>query len=244
MLTRWSIGCALICALLLFSSGVAAAQTNESQTPVPEEETAAPAAEMVEALATVQRVAGDVFIFAGGEEPSREAKPEDELFAGDRVEVRKKSKVMLEFAGGILLLLKENSVLALKEPEERQRSVALSKGDLIANIKQALSPGSSFEVETPNALAIVRGTVYEVEVVSDEKTNFYGYEGEVEVRFAEEVLTLGAQDLFKLRTGKPAELLRHSRELSSILDMFSEDYWKEKAKEEVERQIRRRIPGF
>jgi len=239
MLKRWSIGCALICALVVLWAGVAAAQTA-----APEEETAAPAETVAEILATVQRVAGDVLIFAGGNEPSRKAEPEDELFPSDRIEVRKKSKVMLEFAGGVLLLLKENSVLTLREPQENRRSVALGKGSLIANLKQALSPGSSFEVETPNALAIVRGTVYEVEVVSDKKTNFYGYEGEVEVQFAEEVLALGARDLFELRTGKPAELLRHSRELSEILDMFSEEYWKEKVEEEVKREIWRRIPGF
>ena len=98
MHARWPIGCAVICALVVFSSGVAAAQTNEGQTPAPEEETAVPTAEVAEALATVQRVAGEVRIFTGGREPSPEAKPKDELFPSDRVEVRKKSKVMLEFA--------------------------------------------------------------------------------------------------------------------------------------------------
>jgi len=211
MLTRRILIGAVLFLTLALSAGATLADEPQSEAEaepnVKATEESAPA-EATSPLATVQRAAGDVLIFAGGSEPSHEAKPKDELFASDRVEVRKKSKVMLEFSGGILLLLKENSVLTLKEPEEKRRAVALRKGDLIANIKQALSPGSSFEVETPNALAIVRGTVYEVEVVSDTEVRLWGYEGEVEVQVEEEMLSLEPHALFKLITG-PAQLHRH-----------------------------------
>lgn len=56
------------------------------------------------------------------------------------------------------------------------------------------------------------------------------------------MLMLEPHALFKLTTGKPAELLRHSRRLSDIPEMFSEEYWKERVKEEVKRQIRRHLP--
>ncbi len=198
----------------------------------------------------IVRLAGEVRIERGGAEPVT-AKEGDKLYQGDVLSVDEDAKVQLAFPGNTLVLLKEGSVLSLGElaPAARTRS-SLTAGHLIANLKDALSPGSTFEVETPSALAVVRGTVFEIEIdeleEEDEKptVHFYGHQGEVEVVFAEEVLRLGPCVHILLEAGKLPQILEHSRKLNEILQMFDPEYWEEKAKEEVEQEIRKRLPDL
>jgi len=198
----------------------------------------------------VTRVAGCVRIERGGAEPV-DAAIGDLLYAGDVLSVEKDAKVQLAFPGNTLVLLKENSVLSLSElvPEERTRC-ALTAGYLLANLKEALSPGATFEVETPTALAVVRGTVFEVEIHEPGEeggtppVHFYGHQGEVELLFAEEVLRLGPGALIQLEVGKLPRILKHSRKLEDVLQMFDPEYWEERAKEEIEEEIQKRLPKF
>ncbi len=171
------------------------------------------------------------------------------LFAGDVLKVGEEGKTQLKFPPNTLVLIKENSVLTLKElaPSGRTAS-SLSAGSLIANLKEALSPGATFELETPTATATVRGTVYEVEITpaaEEDKppvVNFYGYEGDVEISSGGEVfhLTAGARLLFEY--GVLPQVLTHTRVLADIMQMFDDDYWKDAAKKRVEGEIRRRLP--
>ncbi len=171
------------------------------------------------------------------------------LFAGDVLKVGEEGKTQLKFPPNTLVLIKENSVLTLKElaPSGRTAS-SLSAGSLIANLKEALSPGATFELETPTALATVRGTVYEVEITpaaEEDKppvVDFYGYEGDVEITSDGEVfhLTAGARLLFEY--GVLPQVLTHTRVLADIMQMFSDDYWKNAAKNRVEGEIRSRLP--
>ena len=196
--------------------------------------------------AKVVRLAGEVTILRAASDTPEEAKAGCLLYAGDTLKVAKAAKAQLFFPPETLVLLKENSVLKLSELDPAGRSaVGLSAGALIANLKKALSPGATFEVETPDALAIVRGTVFEVEVaVVEEKpvSKFYGYEGEVEVRFGEKLLKLGPRVMLELAAGRVPVVGEHARELSEILRMFDEEYWKERVKDEVKSRIRSRLP--
>lgn len=199
----------------------------------------------------VVRLAGPVEVLHAGETERAPVALGEQLIAGDTLSIGKGGKVQLRFPGNVLVLLKENSTLRLSvlEPESRMKSV-LSAGSLIANLQEALSPGATFEVETPTALAIVRGTVFEIEIVEPEDeaappaVKFYGYEGEVEVQFAEEVLKLGPGVLLELEIGQLPRILQHSRQLGEILEMFSAEYWEEKAKEEIRHEIRKHLPRF
>lgn len=171
------------------------------------------------------------------------------LCAGDVLKVGEEGKTQLKFPPNTLVLIKENSVLTLKELAPQGRTVSsLSAGSLIANLKEALSPGATFELETPTAMAIVRGTVYEVEITAPAEegkppvVDFYGYEGDVEITSDGEVfhLTAGARLLFEY--GVLPQVLTHTRVLADIMQMFSDDYWKNAAKNRVEGEIRSRLP--
>ena len=198
----------------------------------------------------ITRLAGCVRVERAGTEPT-EVGVGDLLYAGDVLFVDKDAKVQLTFPGNTLVLLKENSVLSLSElvPNERTRS-SLTAGYLLANLKEALSPGATFEVETPTALAVVRGTVFEVEIQEPDEeegtppVHFYGHRGEVELQFAEEVLMLGPGALIQLEIGKLPRILKHTRQLEEILRMFDPEYWEEKVEEEIEEEIRKRLPKF
>jgi hypothetical protein len=198
----------------------------------------------------ITRIAGCVRVERSGAEPVNVGIG-DLLYAGDVLFVDKDAKVQLTFPGNTLVLLKENSVLSLRElaPDGRTRS-ALTAGYLLANLKEALSPGATFEVETPTALAVVRGTVFEVEFQEpDEEEDtppvyFYGHQGEVELLFAEEVLLLGPGALIQLEKGKLPRFLKHSRKLEEVLQMFDPEYWEEIAEEKIEEEIRKRLPKF
>lgn len=198
----------------------------------------------------ITRVAGCVRVERSGAEPVNVGIG-DLLYAGDVLFVDKDAKVQLAFPGNTLVLLKENSVLSLSElvPEGRTRS-ALAAGYLLANLKEALSPGATFEVETPTALAVVRGTVFEVEIHEPDEEDgippvyFYGHQGEVELLFAEEVLLLGPGALIQLEVGRLPRFLEHSRKLEEILQMFDPEYWEEKIEEEIKEEVRKRLPKF
>jgi len=233
--TSLAVSGAIILALIILasSSGFAQDDTQDAQPCV-----------------KITRIAGCVRVERSGAEPVN-AVIGDLLYAGDVLFVDKDAKAQLTFPGNTLVLLKENSVLSLSElaPDGRTRS-ALTAGYLLANLKEALSPGATFEVEAPTALAVVRGTVFEVEIQEPEEegatppVHFYGHRGKVEVLFAEEVLLLGPGALIQLEAGKLPRFLKHTRKLEEILQMFDPEYWEEKVEEEIEEEIRKRLPKF
>ncbi|OGK09644.1 MAG: hypothetical protein A2Y63_03120 [Candidatus Riflebacteria bacterium RBG_13_59_9] len=199
----------------------------------------------------IVRIAGSVEIQRTTEGDPVAAKLGDKLFAGEVLQVKKGGKVQLCFPPNTLVLLKENSVLALSElTPERRTATFLTAGQMIANLQEALSPGSSFEVETPTALAIVRGTVFEIEIDEPVKegemptVRFYGHRGQVDIMFAEEVLQLEPGSLIQLAPDGIPQLLTHSRKLEEILEMFDPEYWEEELKKEAEKEIRKRLPKF
>ena len=61
-----------------------------------------------------------------------------------------------------------------------QRQLDLSAGKVFIRIMKSLAPSSKFEVETPTAVAAVRGTIFSVEVVNG-KTQVAVFKGSVKV---------------------------------------------------------------
>lgn len=61
-----------------------------------------------------------------------------------------------------------------------QRQLDLSAGKVFIRIMKSLAPSSKFEVETPTAVAAVRGTIFSVEVVNG-KTEVAVFKGSVKV---------------------------------------------------------------
>ena len=79
---------------------------------------------------------------------------------------------------GTQLTIKKVSFNAAARADNSEFKIA--DGKIFVRITKGLAPDSKFEVETPTAVASVRGTIFSVEV-EDEKTQVAVYKGEVKV---------------------------------------------------------------
>ncbi len=99
---------------------------------------------------------------------------------GDLIQTKAGSSVDLEFPGGALLRVKENSSLRINSilfQENTQVELNLLKGKVFAKIKNKLKEKESFRIKTPTMIAGVRGT--EFSVSEDEIPKIMVLEGEV-----------------------------------------------------------------
>jgi len=126
--------------------------------------------------ATISALKGNVLVSIQGKE-SVTATVDTVLQAGDVIETKADAEVLLTLSDGSTLDLGENtkldmSVLA-QEPQSKARVSRLKL--LWGKIRATLSPGhqkegSSFDVETPNALVGVKFSKPDVEVIYDPET--------------------------------------------------------------------------
>ncbi len=130
---------------------------------------------------TVVRQAGKVEVKVKGEKDWQASKPDLKLRSGDLIRTLKGGKVQLLFPGDALVLIKENSLLDLKALAESGGKVKAITGDFLFNLQQALSPGSSFEVESPGALAVVRGTIWAQFIQFDGSLLLVSFDNDVEL---------------------------------------------------------------
>jgi hypothetical protein len=138
-----------------------------------------------EAVATV--VDGTARVFTKGSATGHRLKKGDKLKKEHEVRVGEKSRVEIRFPDGTVMRLSENSRLAMsevqydKKTESKNVKVNLSVGKLWAKVKKLVTPDSSVEVKTLNAVAGVRGTVYRVNVDEDKSAMVKVYDGAVYV---------------------------------------------------------------
>jgi len=94
--------------------------------------------------------------------------PGDLVAVGSALKSGPASCVEVSFADGSLFLLRENTVITVKEAQSGilhlLRLLHLEAGKVITRVKAATGRDSRFEIETPSALAAARGTEYRVGV--------------------------------------------------------------------------------
>jgi hypothetical protein len=111
----------------------------------------------------------------------------DRIKEDQEVRVAEKSRIELRFPDGTMMRLSEKSSLKMRElafnkqTEGKNVKVDLDGGKLWANVKKLTTPDSSVVVKTSNAVAGVRGTVYQVNVNEDKSALVKVYDGEVYV---------------------------------------------------------------
>lgn len=87
------------------------------------------------------------------------------LFEGDKIRTAEDGKAELTFKDGSFIRMKPNTTLGVLtvrqevSTEVRHYNLELRVGEIMAEV-QKLKKGSSFEVQTPTAVAAVRGTTY------------------------------------------------------------------------------------
>lgn len=134
---------------------------------------------------TIKQLIGTVEVRRGSATVWNSARVKMGLREGDAVRTFIESEVELQTGEGTLVKVKENSTMelgSLKGDEANQNtSVKILNGSILANVKKLVTPGSSFEFETPTATAAIRGTILGIEVDKNE-TRVKVFEGKVAVR--------------------------------------------------------------
>ena len=170
MIKRITYGAMIVMITLLYSSVITA-----SENPVAGNE------------AVVTAIQGSAQVFTKDKRVGRSLKKGDRLKKEHEVRVGEKSRIEIRFPDGTVMRLSEKSRLAMNEvqfdskTENKNVKVNLSGGKLWAKVKRLVTPDSSVEVKTVNAVAGVRGTVYRVNVEEDNSAMVKVYDGSVYV---------------------------------------------------------------
>jgi hypothetical protein len=133
-----------------------------------------------------------------------EAEVGQPLFTGDSVMTGKDSKAEVSFMDGTSVRISERTRLVVAQADTL-RSLKLLWGKLWAKVAKLSSAQCRFQVETPTAVAGVRGTVFRVEVDPDAATRVAVEEGEVEVsepRLSPRMVRLAARRQSFFRRGR------------------------------------------
>jgi FecR-like protein len=118
-------------------------------------------------VGVVTALVGEATVTRAAMAQAQTLKKRDDVFPQDRISTRENSLVHVLMGGKALLTVRELSVLTVTE-EAGRATVNLQSGKVgLAVVRERMRPGEVIEVQTPHALAAVRGTVLVVEIVPD-----------------------------------------------------------------------------
>lgn len=107
------------------------------------------------------------------------------LANGEKVKTEDESRAEIGFSDGSIIRIDGNSSLdivdAKKDKSGQQVEAKVWSGKVWANVNK-MSKKSKFELESPTAVAAVRGTVYRMAVAPDRTTRIAVYSGAVAVK--------------------------------------------------------------
>jgi len=130
------------------------------------------------------------------------------LQRGDEVRTGPQARAKLTFSGGETMELGGETRLTILDLYQSSVSralvavLALHEGKTLTRIRHLLLQGMRFEVETPVVTVQVRGTVFECDVPSRERTYVAAYAGVVSVSMGEQAIELQAGQAVEARLGQ------------------------------------------
>ncbi|MFN3698992.1 MAG: FecR domain-containing protein, partial [Dictyoglomus sp.] len=162
-------------------------------------------------VAIITYLKGNVYVKKFNAELWIPAKLKMELVSGDKVWVQQNSQAILQFSDKSTLKLGANTqldILRLDYEEESKKEVSIFKlliGKIWATVERLLSQGEKVEVQTPTAIAGVRGTEWIQEVLEDGTTKIWALKGVV--LFTSKDKTVEVKEGFQsiVRPGEPPE---------------------------------------
>ncbi len=129
-----------------------------------------------------------------------------ELFADDSLRTFEKAGVRLGIGGGAEIEIRENSFVVLSEKitggKPTSASVSLQKGLLRATVDKSKMEGRTFEVQTPSAIAAVRGTDFSLQVPDNGDTTVSCHTGLVGVTAGGKTIEVPAGFGTKVKKGE------------------------------------------
>jgi hypothetical protein len=159
----------LLAAVLLVCLTVTTVQLTAKATPV----------------AKVSFVVGDVKTQKPNKNDWKKVTFDQPLAAGEKVKSTEDARAEIAFSDGSIIRVDANTQLAIDElkKDSKKGLTATGKvwsGKVWANVNK-VSKKSKFELESPTAVAAVRGTIYRMSVMPDSSTKVAVYQGEVKV---------------------------------------------------------------
>lgn len=142
-------------------------------------------------VARIVYIKGKVEIIRRGTGRVQEAAVNSILWEQDTIRTAADSNVTLRFVDGSTTLLQGDSSLTLEKLKGygdtgmADTNVRLQKGRLHNKVRPKAGPGSRFEIETPSAIAAVRGTEYRISAEENGESKAEVVKGEVGVDSAE-----------------------------------------------------------
>ncbi len=140
-----------------------------------------------EDAAVVTALEGTARVYAKGAVHGKLLRRNAAVGKDQEVRVGKASRLELRFPDGSVMRFAAGSVIKMdtiaydRTTQQKKVKVELGFGKLWAKIKKLLTPDSKVEVQTVNAVAGVRGTVYRVTVAEDDSATVMVYDGSVSV---------------------------------------------------------------
>ncbi|HTY07874.1 MAG TPA: FecR family protein [Candidatus Edwardsbacteria bacterium] len=156
-------------------------------------------------IAKVTYYTGDFRLQSPGREDWKKAVINEGLASGDKVKTLDQSRGEVAFADGSIIRVDANSNLDIVELKKDKGGQAASakvwSGKVWASVNK-MSKKTKFELESPTAVAAVRGTVFRMTVADDKTTKVAVYSGEVKVESSPDFM----QNQTKKQGGKAGEI--------------------------------------
>ena len=155
-------------------------------------------------------VTGDAFVRPHLENSSRRLRADQELNVGDEVRTDN-GRALIELADGTRLRLDRDSRMTFNRLSQYGRTgmadtrMELDRGRVRSEVAPVEDERSRFEIETPSAVAAVRGTVFDLEI-RDDTTHLAVYEGGVHFGDASDQQLIPSGYSASKRHGQPVDV--------------------------------------
>ena len=179
---------------------------------------AAPAVRAQDAV--LKELSGKVLVKAKGKRTFVPAAAGDGVSFGDQVETLRGAVVHVVFNDGAAVLVKENSLFGL-QGSARRTVLGFPFGEFLIGLKRKLADKESFKVQTPTAVAAVRGTLFWGKSDVDEGTDYACFASTISITAQGKTIDLLPGQKTHIAAGQPPEEPSPSAVPLSYLDTFT-----------------------
>ena len=136
-------------------------------------------------LTVLSSVVDNVIIFNSGTNDQSNGKDGMTLGAGDKIKTDSDGRATITFFDGSRIELDSNTEISLDELVSKSDSsskiikIGQEVGETTSRVVKLVDPASRYEIQTPSAVAAVRGSVMTVQVTADGATKAYNVEGNI-----------------------------------------------------------------
>ncbi len=160
-----------------------------------------------DSVAKITSIEGVVQILRKGATDWHTAKAGMPLEVGDQVYSHDESFAEIRYAIGTVLRMDEKTKITIEASSDKVIKTKSPLGNVWVNMRKLVATGREFEVQTPTAVAAIRGTVFDMSSVLDSASYVAVFEGKVAVGPSDDLKKkLDAEKKKAVKTEKPVEV--------------------------------------